>query len=403
VLLIRITRMKIKNVQISNYRSCIQTKFDLHDNLTALIGINGVGKSNILNALQLLKKGRKVRRFYGEENFENLSVTNLNFTIEIENRIILIRSKIYYETDERNTDDIYSIEMKLRDEDSPGKWINIENYFFEVVDYMNRTGTSIIPKKKEFQSEEARFIIQLLNSLNKVNYYSATQFSDPSKCPISFELEDENLIRSYRNNHVHDSFMYELYRTFKSKPDIFNLFLNTVGSQGMQIIEDFSFIEHEIPSSSYKVRAGGQIVKIEKIRKIVVPSVVIDELNLSPNQLSEGTFKTLALVFYIINDHSQLLLIEEPEVCVHHGLLNSIIELIQICSKDKQIIISTHSDYVLDKLNPDNILLIKKDRGTEAKNLTKSLTKNEYKVLKEYLEKTGNLGEYWKEGGFDNE
>lgn len=395
--------MKIKNVQISNYRSCIQTKFDLHDNLTALIGINGVGKSNILNALQLLRKSRRGRRFYGEENFKNLSVTNLNFTIEIESRIILIRSKIYYETDERNTDEIHTIEMKFRDENTPGKWITIEDNFFEVAYYMNRISTSTIPRNKEFQSEEARLVIQILKSLNSVNYYSATQFSDPSKCPVSFELEDENLIRSYRNNHSHDSFMYELYRTFKSKPDIFNLFLNTVGNQGMQIIEDFSFIEHEIPSSSYKVRAGGRIDKIDKIRKIVVPSVVIDELNLSPNQLSEGTFKTLALVFYIINDHSQLLLIEEPEVCVHHGLLNSIIELIQICSKDKQIIISTHSDYVLDKLSPDNILLVKKNKGTKANNLTKSLTKNDYKVLKEYLEKTGNLGEYWKEGGFDYE
>lgn len=394
--------MKIKNIEILNYRSCIQTKFELHDNLTALIGINGVGKSNILNALLLLKKGRRGRRYYGEENLKNLLATNLNFTIEFENQNIIIRSKVFYETDERNTDEVYNIEMKYRHEDSPRKWINVENPIFDVVDYMNRSGAPEIPKNKEFQSDEAKWIIRLLLNLNKINYYSATQFSDPSKCPISFELEDEKLTRSYRNGYSHDYFMYELYRTFKSNPNIFNLFLNTVNGEGMQIIENFSFIEHEIPSSSYKVRAGGQIEKIEKTRKIVIPSVVVDDLNLSPNQLSEGTFKTLALVFYIVNDHSQLLLIEEPEVCVHHGLLNSIIELIQIYSKYKQIIISTHSDYVLDKLNPENILLIKKDRGTEAKSLTKSLTKNEYRALKDYLENTGNLGEYWKEGGFED-
>jgi len=35
--------------------------------------------------------------------------------------------------------------------------------------------------------------------------------------------------------------------------------------------------------------------------------------------------------------------------------------------------------------------------------LTKTLSQNDYKALKEYLENSGNLGEYWKEGGFDDE
>ena len=144
---------------------------------------------------------------------------------------------------------------------------------------------------------------------------------------------------------------------------------------------------------------------MKKLKKKVVPSIIIDNLNLSPNQLSEGTFKTLALVFYILNDDSNLLLIEEPEVCVHHGLLNSIIELIKIQSNFKQIIISTHSDFVLDKLEPENVVLVDKNRnkGTIAKSLFKTLSKNEFQALKDYLENSGNLGEYWKEGGFEDE
>ena len=41
--------------------------------------------------------------------------------------------------------------------------------------------------------------------------------------------------------------------------------------------------------------------------------------------------------------------------------------------------------------------------GTEVKNLSKFLSKNEFKALKEYLSESGNLGEYWKEGGFEND
>lgn len=397
--------MKIKEVEIFNYRSCIKTKFELQDTLTALIGINGVGKSNILNALQLIKKGRRNRRYFGEEHNDNLLITSLNLLVEFEEKRIFLRSKVFYETDERNTDEIFNIELKYRFEDSsPRSWITIDSEFLEVADFMNKKELSVVPRVKKFQTEKAKWQIRLLQYLNKINYYSATQFSDPSKCPISFELEDAKLTRTFRNSQTHEYFMFELHRTYKLKPETFNLFLNTVNGNGIKIIDDFNFIEHEVPSSSYKVRTGGQIEKIEKTRKIVIPSVVVDGLSLSPNQLSEGTFKTLALVFYIINDASELLLIEEPEVCVHHGLLNSLIELIQIYSKKKQIIISTHSDYVLDKLEPENILLIRKEeKGTQARELTKSLTANEYRALKDYLENSGNLGEYWKEGGFEDE
>lgn len=397
--------MNLKEVEINNYRSCIKTKFELVENLTALIGINGVGKSNILNALQLMKKSRRSRRFYSQEQDENLLVTNLNFKLIYEGKNIHLKLKLYYETDEKNTDDIINIEIKYRfDDSSHRKWTTIDGEFIEVADFMNRRALSVIPKNKRFQSEKAKWEIKFIQTITRVSYYSATQFSDPSKCPVSFELEEDSLSRSFSSNsRVHEYFMYELYRSYKFKPEIFNLYLSTVNKNGIDIIDNFQFLEHEIPSSSYKVRTGGKIEKIDKIRKIIVPSVQVDGLNLSPNQLSEGIFKTLALVFYIINDENELLLIEEPEVCVHHGLLNSLIELIKIYSRKKQIIISTHSDFVLDQLEPENILLVKKEKGTTAKGLPKSLSANDYKALKEYLENSGNLGEYWKEGGFEND
>lgn len=212
-------------------------------------------------------------------------------------------------------------------------------------------------------------------------------------------------MRPYRKSGVHELFIYDLYKTFKTDSKNFARYVSIINREGIGLIDDITFLDHSIPSSSYKVRTGGQMQKIEKTKNIVVPSITVDNLRLSPNQLSEGTFKTLALIFYIMNDDCELLLIEEPEVCVHHGLLTSIIELIKIESKKKQIFISTHSDYVLDKLQPENIVLVKKTReaGTTAETLTKSLSKNDFKALKEYLAESGNLGEYWKEGGFEND
>jgi predicted ATPase len=135
---------------------------------------------------------------------------------------------------------------------------------------------------------------------------------------------------------------------------------------------------------------------------MVVPTLLFGRTRLSPSQLSEGTFKTLAVIFYLISDRSRLLLLEEPEVCVHHGLLNSILELIKTHARSKQIIFSTHSDFVLDAVAPNSVFLVTRDRarGTSVRSVPAAFSKSEFRVLKDYLAEVGGLGEFWRHGGF---
>lgn len=398
--------MKILEVEINNYRSCIETRFNLRHNLMTLIGANGVGKSNILYALQLFNKMDRNRRFFSENSKEELASARINLVAEFEDKILFLRTIFYYETDESNLDEVYHIEVKYRiDGENPRKWNNLDNVVFELMNVYQHQNIRKKELPKDLQKEQVQFPIRFMSSLSNLSYYSATQFSDPSKCPISIELDDFRMSYRGRMNRVHQQFIYDLYRAYKSQGSNFDLFINTVGTYGLGLIENIEFREHTIPSSSYKVKTGGKIQQIENTKSIIIPSVKVDGLTLSPNQLSEGTFKTLALVFYILNDKNEMLLIEEPEVCIHHGLLNSILQLIIQQSRYKQIIISTHSDYVLDMLNPENILLVHKEYevGTKVNSISKALSANEYRVLKDYLESEGNLGEYWKEGGFDYE
>lgn len=403
--------IKIKRIEVYNYRSCIKTKVEIATDLTTIIGVNGVGKSNLLNSIQLLKRINRNRYFHQKQLKDSLSHSRLDLRLEIDGTLHQLKSDLYYDTDETNTDEIYSADLKIKEiSKKKRKWIVIDADLYEYIEYINRSNkpheiTSAYTRHK-YDIDEGKLAVKIVTYLTNISYYSATQFSDPTKCPISLELEDQRLIRPIRRAHkTHEQFIYDLYRAYKSETNIFKRYLNTINKNGIGLIDDITFLDHEIPSSSYKVRAGGQVQKIEKNKTIIVPSIVLDNLSLSPNQLSEGTFKTLALVFYILNDESDLLLIEEPEVCVHHGLLSSIIELIKIQSSYKQIIISTHSDFVLDKLKPDNVVLIKKTKetGTVAIPLTRSLSKNDFGALKDYLRDSGNLGEYWKEGGFENE
>jgi AAA15 family ATPase/GTPase len=403
--------IKINNFEIINYRSCIRTKVDISSNLTTLIGANGVGKSNILNSLQLLKKTRRNRYHQIQpEILDSLSQSTVTINVNIDNETYALKAQLFYEIDDKNIEDIYSSKIQIKhlsnSEKKTNKWIDIEVDLFEYVErarHMNRP----LHQLKLFKNNQIEndALISIVEYLSGISYYGATQFSDPTKCPISIELEDSRLMRTSRSVKTHDKFIQDLYLSFKHDNSSFLQYLNTVDKNGIGLVDKINFFEHEMPISSYIVKSGGKITHIERNKTIIIPTIKIDNFDLTPNQLSEGTFKTLALVFYILSDKSELLLIEEPEVCIHHGLLSSIIELIKIQSKKKQIIISTHSDFVLDKLTPESVILVKKspDKGTLAIPLTKHLSKNDYSALKDYLANSGNLGEYWKEGGFENE
>ena len=53
-------------------------------------------------------------------------------------------------------------------------------------------------------------------------------------------------------------------------------------------------------------------------------------------------------------------------------------------------------------LAPENVFLVRKERrlGTKVRAVTKALSGRDFEALKTYLAETGNLGEFWRHGGF---
>ncbi len=407
--------MKIKSLEVMSYRSCIKTRLPLNRELTALIGVNSAGKSNILNALLLLKKACRSRFILRPNQDSPYNSCNIKVEIEDGGKTIYIAGEVIFETDERNFDDVMSTNLRwnFREYTGKSKWIHLP---IEYLAFSEQSHSQVrINLRGRFQpisrqhsslpKELDLLAMDIVRFFGGINYYSASQFSDPSRCPVSIELEENRPLKKMRPLVGHEQFILDLYNSWKTQDKQFKRYMSTVGQDGIALVDDTSFIEVEMPSSSYEVQSAGKIKKIERNRLLIIPIFTVAGSKLSPNQLSEGTFKTLALLFYVLTDDSKLLLIEEPEVCIHHGLLSSIISLIKSQSRQKQIVISTHSDFVLDHLKPENLVLVKRqpEKGTIATPLNKSMSRNDYKTLREYLEESGNLGDYWREGGFESE
>ena len=419
-------KIKLLKFTIGNYRSCQLTTLLPNSGLTALIGINGSGKSNLLSAILLLKRSaRRTTRHHPRNDEKYTNRSYMNVEINYNGAQIFLRGDIYYFTNNRNIDDVIGTRLKWNLESITGKkgWIELpiemlmygDDYRFVFSPAGRRLSYSDMVRKHWYGRHEIKSLLpdkvfpvvqKISQYLMNINYYSASQFSDPSRCPVSFDLEDDQpRIRGQRDTIDHKQFIYDLYRSSKRSTQVFERYRNVIGLNGIGLVEDIHFNEIRLPSNFVEVRAGGKTEKKERTQLVVVPTFIIDGNTLSPNQLSEGTFKTLALLFYVLTDDSQLLLVEEPEVCIHHGLLSSIITLIKEESRGKQIIISTHSDYVLDQLKPENVVLIdmKCEKGTKARPVSESMSRTDFKALKQYLEESGNLGEYWREGGLIDE
>ena len=238
-----------------------------------------------------------------------------------------------------------------------------------------------------------------------MKYYSASQFTNPSACPVSFDVEKEGFNQRGVRIKGHARFLYDLFSEYKKEDGTsYKQFLEIVGPRGIGLVNKLGFKEILTSSIDYSVRSGGEIQERTRERILVIPQFTIGKHTLSPNQLSEGTFKAITLIFYLVTEASSILLIEEPEVCVHHGLLASIMELIKDYSSDKQIIVSTHSDFVLDRVTPSNVYKVAKtpSGGTIVTHIPRSMPRKEMTALKTYLKEEGNLGEYWRHGRLDS-
>lgn len=111
-------------------------------------------------------------------------------------------------------------------------------------------------------------------------------------------------------------------------------------------------------------------------------------------RLSDGTLRYLCLLAILCQPSPPpLVCIDEPELGLHPDILPSLADLLRETSERCQLIVTTHSDVLVDALTetPDSVVICEKENGqTTLKRLNKD-------NLSHWLEKY-RLGELWTSG-----
>ena len=109
--------------------------------------------------------------------------------------------------------------------------------------------------------------------------------------------------------------------------------------------------------------------------------------------LSDGTLLALALsVALVIEPLPKLICLETPETEIHPLMMEAVADMLEVASRDTQVIVTTQSTRLLDWLPYDSFVVVEKKKGET--NL-KPLKHND--VLRETVSALG-AGDAWYSG-----
>jgi predicted ATPase len=119
-----------------------------------------------------------------------------------------------------------------------------------------------------------------------------------------------------------------------------------------------------------------------------------EQFSIPATRLSDGTLRYLCLLAILCHpEPPPLICIEEPELGLHPDVVVSLAELLQDAATRTQLIVTTHSDVLVDCLSetPEDVIVCEKQDGQSV------LRRLEAGTLHRWLEKY-TLGELWRRG-----
>lgn len=381
--------MLIRRIKLENLLSFgPETKELEFGPLNVLIGPNGSGKSNLIEALGLLQAAPKdltapIREGGGIRDWiwhgdPRASVAHIEAVVENPKGTQALRYRIgFAEKGQR-----FELTDERIENEQPDTGHDKPYFYFElrggraVLNYKDSGERQLRPE--EIDPEQSILaqrkdpdhypeLTYLGEAFGRIRLYREWSFGryTPPRLPQKADLPNDFLGEDARNLGL-------VLNRLKREPKVKNRLLEALRKL-YEGVTDFDVIIE-----------GGTVQVFFQEGNISVPAT----------RLSDGTLRYLCLLAILCHPTPPpLVCIEEPELGLHPDILPTLSELLRDASERCQLIVTTHSDVLVDALTdmPESVIVCEKHgEKTEMRRLNKD-------DLAEWLDRY-SLGELWRKG-----
>lgn len=412
-----VQNMEILNITVGGFRNISKIKFNF-DTITALVGLNGYGKSNVMDAidfgfdfihypskartsLMASKQGIPILKANAGRNYE--------FDIEVK---LSSKEQEYYVN--------YGYSFSWKTDNSPAQitkeYLNIKknekNQKYNA--YINRVDNNAVFRSsetgrcsKKIRIDSNSLILKKLLALDDLYYsdiikqISSIEYfierhldAGPSFAPDPFVIKGFQELELQGIQSIPRAIFY-LKKDYESK----YLLLINAFKQLFPDVKDIIVREFKLNNDA-KINVSNVSEDVPFIFTDSIYSMsIIDDKMLQPvgfESLSDGTKRIfLMLTFAVIADIKGLsmIAIEEPENSIHPGLLQNYLDVLSQLVNNCKIVITSHSPYIIQYLNPHSVYIGMTNDTGEAKFNRIALNKVNL-LLRDASEYDRSVGDY---------
>lgn len=370
--------LSIDKIKIGGFRNISDVEIEIND-ITSLLSINSYGKSNYLNGIifgidfiQLpteVKNGMMNYSSYKPFNSKNL-YQDFSFELELSYKIeediyqVIYGYSFSWQKEESDEPKVVNEYLKIRDKDSQKFTAYIKRNKDIAMYKTSQTGSC--SKKINIEKNELvlnkiiaydeLYYLDLIKAINNVSVYVDNHFNTSSVYYVKTRIRKDFSDYSLGDNTNVSRILNKIKNEY---PDKFALIVNTL-KDIFPFIQDIKVVEVNINSEELnKNNKTDNYVIVDNIYFLVALDKHVVK-NIDFSSMSDGVRRVLliftTLVLADINNYA-VVAIEEPENSLNPKILQRYLMALKGFSKNTKIIITSHSPYLINYMNPKNIYL----------------------------------------------
>ena len=366
-------RLKLNKIELKGYKSVNNDgqTLPINDDVTVLIGANGVGKSNAVSFFQLLNYAMTgaLQTYIAENGFADAFLYYGSKTTDC------IKAKLFFSSDDSHNEYAFCLAYAAGD---------MLIYTEETISFKKNGQHKpfVLPLdagKKESQLFEAsqsnykKTVNVFINLLKNCRYFQFHDTTVDAKIRKKGYISDNKFLRNNAGNLA--AFLYGIKH--QENGDAYYRRIVRYIQQVMPQFGDF-VMEPTI--------VGGDYISLDWREKD-------SDHVFGVNQISDGTLRFMALATLLLQPPKMLpsiIIIDEPELGLHPTAITILAGMIKKASELSQVVIATQSPRLLDEFSADKVVVIERDE----QHRTSTFRQLNSKALKEWEDEFTN-SELW--------